>query len=128
MYSNSSFGYVFVSSFRSFLSFCALEFVSFLLLNKFAFGALCDLFLTTIDSQRTRHLILILIGMHYAAASIWAITKFSNSSFGACLLDVSWRVSDLFLTFTVYWWLTSLSRFVSYLCVDSGVSLLKRFH
>ena len=41
------------------------------------------------DSQETQHLAFGLVGMHSAAASIWAVTKFSHSSFGVCLPDVS---------------------------------------
>ena len=47
---------------------------------------------TAIYSQGSLHLALDLIGMHSAAASIWVVTKFSYSSFGVCLSDVSWRV------------------------------------
>ena len=43
-----------------------------------------------------------LVDMHSTAASVWAVTKFSYSSFGVCISDVSWRVSKLFLTVTVY--------------------------
>ena len=42
------------------------------------------------------HLALSLVGMHLAAAFIWAVTQFSYSSFGEWLSNISWRVSHLF--------------------------------
>ena len=57
--------------------------------------------LTAIDSERTLHLVLVLVGIHLAAASRWVLTKF-YMSFGVSLLDVSLRISTLFLTVTVY--------------------------
>ena len=61
-----------------------------------------------IDSLVTLHLVHCLVGKHSTAASIWTETKFSYSSFGVCLSDVSWKVSNLFLTVNVYWLLISL--------------------
>ena len=45
--------------------------------------------LIAIDSYGTQHLTLVLVGMHSAAASTWAVTKFSYLSFSVCLSDVS---------------------------------------
>ena len=44
--------------------------------------------LITIASHGTLHLVLVLVGMHSAAASMWAVTKFSYLSFGVCVLDI----------------------------------------
>ena len=57
---------------------------------------------TTSDSHRTLHSALDLVGMHFAAASMWAVMKFSYLSFGVCVSNISWRVSNFFLTVTVY--------------------------
>ena len=81
--------------------------VGFLLISKKAFFMVSYFPLTAIDSYRTLHLALGLVDMYSVAASIWAVIKCSNMSFGVCLLDVSWWVSDLFLTITVYWLLIS---------------------
>ena len=45
---------------------------------------------------------LALVGMYPVTVSIFAIAKFSYSSFGVYLSGVSGRVSNLFLTLTVY--------------------------
>ena len=37
--------------------------------------------------------------------TMWALMKFSYSSFGVCISNISWRVSNLFPTFTVYLYL-----------------------
>ena len=57
--------------------------------------------LTAIDSHGTLHLALGLVDTHSGTASIMAVTKFSYLSFGVCISDVSWRVSNLFFTVTV---------------------------
>ena len=59
-------------------------------------------FLTTSKSDVTRNFSLSLVGMHFAAASIWAVTKFSYPSFG----NVYFRwllknISNLFLLVAV---------------------------
>ena len=53
------------------------------------FFKLSSFFLATNDSHETLHLALSLVDMHLAAASTWAVTKFSYLSFGICLSDVS---------------------------------------
>ena len=93
--------YVFVSSLWVFLCFCTLTFVRFLL-SKIAFFMLSLFILTAIDSQGTLHLALGLIGMHSAAASMCMVTNFSYLLYGVYLLDVSCRVSNLFLSITIY--------------------------
>ena len=86
--------FVCVSSLRTFLSFCALAFVGFLLLHKDTVFMLSRFFLTTSISYRTLCLALGLVGMYSAATSIWELTKFSYSSFGICVPDTYWRVSN----------------------------------
>ena len=93
-----SFLYVLVSSLWTFLSFCTLAFVRFPLLSKAAFLMLSCFSFTAIDFQVTLHLALSLVGMHSAAASTYIYLSFRE-----CLLDVSWKASNLFLTVTVNW-------------------------
>ena len=90
-----------------FLNFCVLAFAGFLLLSNDAFF-LSHFSLTAIDSHRTLHVTFGLVVIYSAVASIWVVRKFSYSSFGLCFSDVSWEVSDLFLTVTLYWLLISL--------------------
>ena len=93
----------------------------------------------TNDSHGTLHLPLSLVGMYSAVACIWAVTNFSHSSFKVCLSYVSWRVSNLFITVIVYLLFISLlvseNQFYreaftvfSYFCINSYVSLLRRFY
>ena len=41
-----------------------------------------------VASHGTPHLVLNLVGMHSAAASIWVVMKFSYSSFGECVSNI----------------------------------------
>ena len=75
-----------------------LAFVGFLLLSKDAIFILSHFFLTTSTLHRTLHLALDLIIMLSVAASICAVTKFSNLSLEACVSDISRRVLNLCLT------------------------------
>ena len=84
-----SFSYVLFCSHRIFLSFSPLTFVKFLLINKDAVFTCSRFYLKAIDSHGTLYLHLGLVGMHSAAASIWAVTTFVYPSFGISLLDVS---------------------------------------
>ena len=59
-------------------------FVGFLLLGKDAFSCYLAFPLLILSLRE-----LGLVGMHLAAAYKWVVTKFSYSSFGACLSDVS---------------------------------------
>ena len=49
---------------------------------------------TTSDSHGTLHLPLGLFGMHSAAASMWAVVKFSFLSFGVYVSDISLSASN----------------------------------
>ena len=69
---------------------------------KKLFKKLSRFFLIPIDSHGKQHLAHSLVGIHSATASMQTVTKFSNSSFGVCLSDVTQRVSNLFLTVIVY--------------------------
>ena len=117
IYSHWSFWYMLVCSFLALLSSCRLEFVGFLLLSKKKFFSNFVYFQTTCDSHGILHLSLGLVG------SIWAVTKSSYSSFGVCLSDISWRVSNFFLTVTIYllfislgkWWPVKSSSFDCFL-------------
>ena len=83
-----SFCSVLNSSLRA-LNFYVLALVGFLLLHNDAFFTLSHFFLTASVSFGTQHLALDLVGMHFAAASMWALMKFSYSSFGVCVSDTS---------------------------------------
>ena len=77
--------------------------------DKDAIFTLSCFFLTVSISHGTLCLVLGLVGIRStAAASMWALKKFSYSSLGVCVLDIFWRVSNLFLTVTVYLLLISL--------------------
>ena len=80
------FWYVLVSSLCAFLSFCTLVFVGFLLFHKYAVFTLSRFFLTASVSYGTLHLSLVLLCMHFVAAtSIWVLTKLLYLSFGVSL-------------------------------------------
>ena len=102
MYSVCSFRYMLANSFCAFLSFRELILVRFLLLNLEAFFTSWRFFLTTNVSHGTLGLALCLVGMHSATASEWALTKFSYSSFGVGVFDISCSASNLFLSVNVY--------------------------
>ena len=92
-------------------------FVRFLLLNKSVFFRLCSFFITAIVINETLYLA-DLIGMH--SAVVWAFTKISFSPFGVWLSNVSWRISNLFLTV--------ISIFIVYItCCKSGPVLTSGF-
>ena len=101
MFSVCSFRNTLVSSFCA-LSFWALILVGFLLLHKEAFFTYACFFLTAEVSHETLDLALCFVGMHSAAASKWALTKFSYSSFGVGVSDISWSASNVFLSVNVY--------------------------
>ena len=69
-----------------FLSFRVLVLVGFFLLHLEAVFTSARFFLTANVSHGTLGLALCSVGMHSDAASKWALTKFSYSSFGVCLL------------------------------------------
>ena len=69
----------------AFLSFRTLVSVGFFLLHLEAVFTSARFFLTATVSNRTLGLALCLVGIHSAAFSRWALTKFSYSSFGVCV-------------------------------------------
>ena len=64
--------------------------------------------LTANVSHGTLGLVLCLVGIYSAAASKWAMTKFSYSSFGVCVSVFSCRASNFFLSVNIYLSLISL--------------------
>ena len=97
------------------------------------FSCLYAFFLNANVSYGTLGLVLCLFGMHSSAASEWALTKFSYSSFGVGVSNIFWSVSNLFLSVNVYWSLKSLLLLcvvivrVTFLRRLSRVSLLWQF-
>ena len=102
LYSVCSFRYTLVNSHYAFFSLWALGLIGFLLLHRSAIFTLSLFSLTTNVSHGTLCFALSLIGMHSAAASMWALTKFSYSSFGVCVSDIPWSTSNWFLSVIVY--------------------------
>ena len=99
LYSVWSFKYILANSFCTFLSFRALILVGFLQLHLEAVFMSACFFLT---ANRTLSLAICLVGMHSTATSKWALTKFSYSSFGVGVSDISCSASNLFLSVNVY--------------------------
>ena len=113
MYSVCSFRYMLANSFCAFFKFLSIV-ISWVPL--FAFGSdfyVCTHFLTA--NHGTLSLALCLVGMHSAAAFKWTLTKFSYSSFGVGIFDISWSTSNLFLSVNVY-----LSLIFLLLCRDQS--------
>ena len=94
MYSACSFRYTLVNSLCAFLSFSALVLARFLRLYAF--------FLTANISHGTLGLALCLVSMHSAAPSKCAWTKFSYSSFGVVVSDISWSTSNFLVLTYIY--------------------------
>ena len=69
---------------------------------RVGFFKLSRFFLTTCDSHETLHLALGLVDMPSVVVSMWAMTKFSYSSFRVCLSDVALSVSNFFLPVVLY--------------------------
>ena len=103
MHSVCSFRYMLTNSFCVFLSFMALVLFGFFLLH------LARFFLTA----NVSHGILCLVGMHSAAASKWALTKFSYSSLGVCVSVFSFGASNLFLGIVLYCILCLMAKLFS---------------
>ena len=116
MYSACSFRYTLANSFCAFLGFRALVLVGFLLLHLEAVFTSAHFFQTANVSHGTLLLALCLVGVHSAASSKWALTKFSYLSFGVGVSDIS-CVSNLFLSVNAY--LSSYAQ--SYLNRDDSV-------
>ena len=68
---------MFANSFCAFFSFRAFALVGFFLLHLEAFFTSARFSLTANVSYGTLDLILCFVGMYFAAASRWALTKFS---------------------------------------------------
>ena len=64
--------------------------------------------LTANVSHMTLNLVLCFVGMYFAAASGWALMKFSYSSFGVLVSVFSCSASNLFLNAITYLSLISL--------------------
>ena len=126
-------------------SYFSLDFLKFMrvgfwnsMIKLKCFFHFISFFLIAINSHGNLHLALGLVCIFSAPPSIWVVTKFSYSSFGVCHSDVSWGVSNLFLTVTTYSllvsplmnedkpWLVVFTIFF-YFYVDSGESLSRRF-
>ena len=107
MYSVCSFRYMLAYSFFAFFSFRAFVLVGFFLLHLEAVFTSAHFSLTAIISHGTLDLVLCFVGMYFAAASRWALTKFSYSSFGV-RISVFCSASNLFLNAITYLSLISL--------------------
>ena len=103
-----SFRYRLANSFCAFLSFRGLILGGLFQLHLEAVFTFARFFLTANVSHGTLGLALCLVSMHSAAASQWALTKFSYSSFGVCVSDFSCSASNLFLSVDVYLSLISM--------------------
>ena len=100
MYSVCSFSHTFAK-----FIFCLLKFLG---IDIGWVPPIACFFLTANVSHGTLGLALCLIGMNSAAASKWALTKFSYSSFRVGVSDISWNALDLFLSVNGYLSLISL--------------------
>ena len=78
-YSVCSFRYMLANSFCAFFSFRAFALVGFFLLHLEAIFTSAHFSLTTNVSHGTLDLILCCVGMYFAAASRWALTKSNRS-------------------------------------------------
>ena len=108
MYSVCSFRYIFANSFCPFFSFRAFALVGFFLLHLEAVFTSARFSLTANVSHGTLDLVLCFVGIYFAAASRWALTKFSYPSFGVRVSVFSCSTSNLFLNALAYLSLISL--------------------
>ena len=99
---------MFANSFCAFFSFRVLVLVGFILLHLEAVFTFAFFSLTANVSHGTLDLVLCLVGMYFTAASKWALTKFTYSSFGVCVSVLSCSASNLFLNPITYLSLISL--------------------
>ena len=90
------------------LSFKTLVVVGFFLLHLEAVLMFAHFFLTANVSHGTQGLALCLLGMHSAAASKWALRKFSYLSFRVCVSVFTCSALNLFLSVNTYLSLISL--------------------
>ena len=91
---------VYVSLFCA-LNFWALILIGFFLLHSDAVFMSARFFLTANVSHGTLDLALCLVCMHSAAISMWVLSKFSYSSFGVGVSDISWSALNLFFCINV---------------------------
>ena len=96
------------NSFCGFFSFRAFVFIEFFLLHLEAVSTSTRFSLTANVSHGTLDLVLGFVGMHFAAASRCALTKFSYSSFGVRFSVFSCSAWNLFLNSNIYLSLISL--------------------
>ena len=115
IYSVCPFRYMLGNSYCIFLSFKVVTLDGFFRLHLEVVFTSARFFQTVYVSHVTLGLALCLVGMHSAATSKWALTKFSYSSFGVCITDISWSALNLFLSVKIYLSLISLllSRYQS---------------
>ena len=106
MYLVCSFRYMLANSFCAFLSYKALVLFGFLLLYLEAVFTSAHFFLTDNVSDGTLGLALCLVDTHSAATCKWALTKFSYSSIGVGVSDISWmhRLPFLVLKYIYLWY------------------------
>ena len=92
-----------------FFSFRVFVFIRFFLLHLEAVFTSARFSLTANVSHGTLDLVLVFVGIHFAAASRCALTKFSYSSFGVHFSVFSCSVSNLFLNYIYIYkgWLES---------------------
>ena len=109
LYSVCSFRYMLANLFCAFIRFTTLVLVWFSLSHLEAVFTSARFSLTANVSLGTLGLALCLVGMHSAAASKWALTKFSYSSFGVCVSVFSCSASNFFLSVNAYLSLISQS-------------------
>ena len=91
------------------LSFWVLVFLEFLLSTKDAFFFMLSCFFLNCYRLMKNFTFGSWFGIRSAATSI-CIIKFSYLLFEVCLSDVSWKISNLFLTVTIYLLLISLDK------------------
>ena len=102
MYSFCSFRLMLVNSFCAFLRFRILVLVGFFLLHLETILTSVRFFITTNVCYETLGLALCVVCMHSVAASNWALTKFSYSTFRVCVSVFSYSTSNLFLNVNAY--------------------------
>ena len=96
------------NSFCAFFSFRAFVLVGFFQLHLEAVFTFARFSLAANVSHVTLDLVLCFVGMYFPAASRWALTKFSYSSFGVCVSVFFYSASNFFLNAITYLSLISL--------------------
>ena len=108
MYFVCSFRHMIANSFCPFLSFMELVLVGIFLLHLKAVFKSVHFSLTANVSRGTLYFLFCFVGINSPAASMWALTKFSYSSFGVGVSVYSCGASYLYLRANVYLSLISL--------------------